>query len=370
MLNAVARFVDNLSFNDNLNIEKYLHGKGSNDQRFRIRKKSRLYGSNNSKQNKSVLKKLWSKSSGVLTRNDSNDELPLLNRHISMDKLSTKSSIIEVDSLVKRNEKNEVSFQETKINRKAGFKHLKEIFNEVGGNDLSLESNNRSEGSISPFNYKCYPLTNSQMLNWMNRAWSEYEIEENDANKCMVMELGRKSRFELNKKIITPFHSLATPKISIGDYYISRIVKFVSLTPVDFCVMVILIRRAVGKSGGILRITTLTAHRLVLAAALLTHKLMYDVQYGIKFWAHIGGVPQWEMVMLEYHLLKILEWDLCINYGEFKKTYFEILSNKDQDEREHNKRVNSNQFNCTDNKNKQTKLQINISKLNSNRKKC
>lgn len=375
----MARLIGNLTLESNVkNLSENASAEfGSKNKA--LNQESRLsYG----KQTETSIWKYWDRSSEASTRNSSNDELPLLVNHNSLLENSiSKSSSRELRYLEEKKESGTSSNKEMKSDNK--FRLKKDATNSVlrrsgdhGKYRIRLYENN------SPFNYRSYPLTNSEIFNWMNKSWSEYEMVEKDINKCIIMDISKvDNNSKENKKIITPFHSLAVPKISIGDYYISRIVKFVSLTPVDFCVMVILIRRVVEKSKGTLKVTSLTAHRLVLAATLLTYKLMYDVQYGIKFWSHIGGVPQWEMLMLEYHILKILNWDLSIDYHEFKKTYFEILSSRDSGERiisskidighvekiESQNEVDHSQVNSD--KSKRTKLQLNVSRNNSYRKK-
>lgn len=344
-----------------------------------LSKESRLsYG----KQTETGIWKYWTRSSEASTRNSSNDELPLLvNQSSLLENSISKSLSRELRYLEEKKESGISSNKEIESDSKNRLRKgaTNSVLRRSGDHG---KYRNRFCENNSPFNYKSYPLTNSEIFNWMNKSWSEYEMVEKDVNKCIIMDISNiDSNAKEDKKIITPFHSLAAPKISIGDYYISRIVKFISLTPVDFCVMVILIRRVVEKSKGTLKVTSLTAHRLVLAATLLTYKLMYDVQYGIKFWAHIGGVPQWEMLMLEYHILKILNWDLSIDYHEFKKTYFEILSSRDSGERmalskidinhvekvESQNEVDYSQINSE--KSKRAKLQLNVSRNNSNRKK-
>ncbi|OII74123.1 cyclin family protein [Cryptosporidium ubiquitum] len=382
LLGAMTRLIGSLTLFENN--EKNFSENTSGDLDFKNNKisypKSHL---NSGKHNGTVIWNYWSKSSEASTRNNSNDELSLLiNRTDLLESLTSKSSLYESGYSEKEKESANSFEKEIKLFNKSNVRqNFPNSISKKSG-DYEKDKNKSYESNFSlQFNYRSYPLTNSQILNWMNNSWSEYEMVEEDIKKCIIMEIDQiKDKNEENKKVITPFHSLATPKISIGDYFITRIVKFVSLTPVDFCVMVILIRRAVKKSKGTLKVTTLTAHRLVLAAALLTYKLMYDVQYGIKFWAHIGGVPQWEMLMLEYHILKILNWDLSINYHEFKKTYFEILSSRDLGDKISNKTdINRNEKIESQNKvdhtqvnsdrSKRTRLQLNVSRLNSNRKK-
>ncbi|KAH8741684.1 cyclin family [Cryptosporidium ryanae] len=311
----------------------------------------------------------------------SNDGQPLLcSSNDNISKLSTKSSMKYSDSFeelsVEIKAQSNQGFEQT---NKKGI--IKEISKE-GEIELLNESNN---GQIYSFNYKSYPLSNVQIMNWINKNWSEVEFDEIDTKNSIMVEIDElkyKGTKNINKRVITPFHSLTAPKITIGEYFITRIVKFMSITPVDFCVIVILVRRAIKNSNGILKTTTLTAHRLVLAASLLTYKLMYDVQYGLKFWAHIGGVPQWEMVVLEHHLLKILNWNLSISFKEFIEVYYEILSTKSTSKKVFlNEAKNyiqlkgrteklSNTPIKKKNKNNITLLQINVSDNNSDRKKC
>ncbi|KAH7650393.1 cyclin family [Cryptosporidium bovis] len=316
-------------------------------------------------------------------RFESNDSQPLLfSSNDSISKMSTKSSIKYSDSFEERSFESKLKKQ---LNEDFEKTSKKENFRETLENDEISLLNNSNNERIHSFNYKNYPISSIQIMNWMNSNWSELEIDEIDTKNCVMVEIDTvryKEIKEIDNRIITPFHSLTSPKISIGEYFITRIVKFMSITPVDFCVIVILIRRAINNSGGVLKTTTLTSHRLVLAASLLTYKLMYDVQYGMKFWAHIGGVPQWEMVMLEHHLLKILNWDLNISFQEFIKVYHEIISSKNTAKNVFlNKEKNciqvksktkkvSNTPQTNRSKNKSTVLKINVFNNNSYRKKC
>ncbi|KAK6590462.1 cyclin family [Cryptosporidium xiaoi] len=315
-------------------------------------------------------------------RFESNDSQPLLfSCNDSISKMSTKSSIKYSDSFEERSfesKPKQLNEDFEKTSKKGNFRKILE------NDEVSLLNNSNNE-LINSFNYKNYPISSIQIMNWMNSNWSELELDEIDTKNCVMVEIDTvsyKEIKEIDNRVITPFHSLTSPKISIGEYFITRIVKFMSITPVDFCVIVILIRRAINNSDGVLKTTTLTSHRLVLAASLLTYKLMYDVQYGMKFWAHIGGVPQWEMVMLEHHLLKILNWDLNISFQEFIKVYHEIISSKNaaknvflnkeknciQVKNKTRKVSNTPQTNRS--KNKSTVLKINVFNNNSYRKKC
>ncbi|KAJ1613635.1 cyclin'cyclin' [Cryptosporidium canis] len=374
----MARLIGNLTLIESN--EKCLNENASSEFAFKSKILSQESRLSSGKQSGAAIWKYWGRSSEASTRNSSNDELPLLVSHSGVLESHIKPSPSRESMYIgEKTESCDTSKNGDKLNKSSFIKDKNTSVLRRPEHDGKYRS--RFHENESPFSYKCYPLTNSEIFNWMNESWSEYEVVEKDINKCIIMDVNKMDSYKKNKKIITPFHSLAAPKISIGDYYISRIVKFVSLTPVDFCVMVILIRRVVQKSNGTLKVTSLTAHRLVLAATLLTYKLMYDVQYGIKFWAHIGGVPQWEMLMLEYHILKILNWDLSINYHEFKKTYLEILLGRDSVERILSKKTDISNIERVESQNefdyskinsdtsKRAKLQLNVSRNNSNRKK-
>ncbi|KAL7069347.1 hypothetical protein ACR3K2_02820 [Cryptosporidium serpentis] len=296
-----------------------------------------------------VLRKLWPRnSSEISTRINSNEESHSLKSHETNSCttfLIPKSNLNETQDYLKvGGDRNNIRIKEDENNN----------------TNIIIDAENYSNIVIS-FNYKSYPISLNHISNWMNAVFSKSES----------IDINRAS----SEKKITPFHSLIVPKVSIGEYYTSRLMKFIGSTPVDFCVTLILLKRTLENSGGTLQITSLTAHRLILAASIVTHKLMYDVQYGLKFWAYIGGVPQWEMVMLEYHILRLLNWNLNINYDEFYTTYSYVISGRKNDINTIliNEIIPFNRFKKKNNNydhvytSKCTKIQLSVTKPMSNR---
>ena len=62
-------------------------------------------------------------------------------------------------------------------------------------------------------------------------------------------------------------------------------------------------------------ITSLTAHRLLIAAATIAAKGLSDEMWEHKYYAYVGGVGTRELSRLEYELLLRLEWKIVPSYG-------------------------------------------------------
>ena len=60
-------------------------------------------------------------------------------------------------------------------------------------------------------------------------------------------------------------------------------------------------------------LTSLTCHRFVIAAIVVSSKCFCDVFSSNSIYAKVGGIPLAELNMLEREFLKVIKWNLTVS---------------------------------------------------------
>jgi hypothetical protein len=113
------------------------------------------------------------------------------------------------------------------------------------------------------------------------------------------------------------FESSTTPQISVVDY-ISRIHKYFCCSDECFVLALVFIDRVCQKNSWV-KVSELTAHRLVMTALLISAKLHDDVYYSNKYYAKVGGLSLEETNALEAAMLNLLEWQISVSVNDYRR---------------------------------------------------
>ncbi|GFE54583.1 cyclin2 related [Babesia ovis] len=138
---------------------------------------------------------------------------------------------------------------------------------------------------------------------------------------------------ETKKGVVTRFHSMNAPPISIPDY-VNRIARHVRCSNECFVLALVYIER-ITKMHKNFVVSILNVHRLIITAVMLAAKFSDDVYFSNKFYAQVGGVNVAEINMLESQFLTMLNFQLYVNTLEYescrmnveKASYAAALSN-------------------------------------------
>lgn len=120
------------------------------------------------------------------------------------------------------------------------------------------------------------------------------------------------------------YHSTRVPRISLWDYT-RRFAKYSFCSPECFVIALVLIDRYCTVSN--IPITYRNVHRLLLTALVLSVKVRDDDYYKNSYYANIGGVHLRELVNLELHLLRVIEWDTWIEPSLFRE-YVTVMTGR------------------------------------------
>ena len=143
---------------------------------------------------------------------------------------------------------------------------------------------------------------------------------------------------------VSPFESSSRPQMPAGLYFqiICRKLKMPDEHTVCILVLIericnmsqqqfdrIYIRSGRSNSGRLaVSINSLTIHRLILVAVLITHKYYTDPFYLNSYLSYIGGVQLQEINFLEEEFLDIIDFNLTVERSEYDcyvqglKTFF------------------------------------------------
>lgn len=113
---------------------------------------------------------------------------------------------------------------------------------------------------------------------------------------------------------ITVFHGSRAPTLNIRQY-LKRIFKYSKCSPSCFVVAYIYMDKFIQATNYYL--TSLNAHRLLIASVLLATKFIEDVSYNNAYFAKVGGVSIEEMNKLELQLLCNLDYRLHVTVETF-----------------------------------------------------
>lgn len=106
------------------------------------------------------------------------------------------------------------------------------------------------------------------------------------------------------------------PPLSFREY-ISRILRYTSLSKEVFVASLIILDRFLAASNGAVTFRDSSMHRLFLTSFVLASKLLEDDCYDMAFFAKLGGVTQAELCNLEERFLKTLNFSLGVSENIF-----------------------------------------------------
>ncbi|CDR95109.1 cyclin, N-terminal domain containing protein, putative [Babesia bigemina] len=124
------------------------------------------------------------------------------------------------------------------------------------------------------------------------------------------------SENESKKGVVTRFHSMNAPSISIADY-VSRIARHVRCSNECFVLALVYIER-ITRMHKNFAVSILNVHRLIITAVMLAAKFSDDVYYSNKFYAQVGGVNVTEINLLEAQFLTMLNFQLYVSALEYE----------------------------------------------------
>ncbi|KAL0459534.1 UNVERIFIED_CONTAM: Cyclin-P3-1 [Sesamum latifolium] len=119
------------------------------------------------------------------------------------------------------------------------------------------------------------------------------------------------------KDIITVFHGLRAPSLSIQQY-IDRIFKYACCSPSCFVIANIYIDRFIQRTN--LFLTSLNIHRLLITSVMVAAKFMDDAFFNNAYYARVGGVSTAELNKLEIKFLFGLDFRIHVTvktFGEY-----------------------------------------------------
>ena len=127
------------------------------------------------------------------------------------------------------------------------------------------------------------------------------------------------------------FHSVSVPAISGGDYLRNHVLRLglarkEHLSPVVALHAFLLIDRLLhthAESG--FHLCTRNVHRVLLAAALVSAKLLDDECYNNTYWASVGGVSLSHLNQLEVELIKLLNFSLHVDADDLDAARVRLL---------------------------------------------
>jgi hypothetical protein len=113
----------------------------------------------------------------------------------------------------------------------------------------------------------------------------------------------------------SPFHASRIPSISVEAYF-ERIYTFAFCSKACYVIALLYLDR-LSRRNGCLRMTSFTAHRLLITAVMLAAKFFDDIFYNNAYYAKVGGLPLREMNGLEVRMLQELAYQLNVSVEEF-----------------------------------------------------
>lgn len=116
--------------------------------------------------------------------------------------------------------------------------------------------------------------------------------------------------------IVTLFHAVNEPNISIGEY-ITRIARYAGCSTECFVLCLVYIDRVLRQHKNFV-ISVLNIHRLVITSVMIAAKFYDDLYYSNSFYAKIGGVKTTEINLLEAHFLSLIDFDLYVSGVDYE----------------------------------------------------
>lgn len=128
---------------------------------------------------------------------------------------------------------------------------------------------------------------------------------------------------EMDPGVITRFHALKPPSISVLSY-LQRIHKYASCSTECFILALIYIDRLIQRNNFLL--TDLNVHRVVITSIMLAAKFFDDQYFNNAYYAKVGGVPPTEMNSLEVEFLFRINFSLHVTPELYNKYHSELVT--------------------------------------------
>lgn len=125
-----------------------------------------------------------------------------------------------------------------------------------------------------------------------------------------LLETGRK------KEVITVFHGLRAPDMSIPNY-LERIFKYSSCSPSCFVLAHIYMDRYMHNVNA--HLTSLNVHRILITSVMVAAKFIDDAFCNNAYYARVGGVSTAEINRLEMNFLFSLDFRLQVTVDAFRR---------------------------------------------------
>jgi len=123
---------------------------------------------------------------------------------------------------------------------------------------------------------------------------------------------------------VTLFDSMYIPGISVSSYF-ARVCDRTPRASFQSFVMAFFRLRMLNAQDN-LRITPLNAHRLLLAALMVTAKFFDDIHYNNACYSDFGGITTQELKLLEIEFLRIIDWELGLDLDLYHTCCLELFS--------------------------------------------
>ncbi|GAV57778.1 Cyclin domain-containing protein [Cephalotus follicularis] len=123
------------------------------------------------------------------------------------------------------------------------------------------------------------------------------------------------------KDVVTLFHGLRAPSISIQQY-IDRIFKYSGCSPSCFIIAHIYVDRFLQETD--VHLTSLNVHRLLITSVMVAAKFIDDAFFNNAYYARIGGVNTEELNRMEVKFLFSLDFRLHVSVETFKRYCYQL----------------------------------------------
>jgi Cyclin len=113
---------------------------------------------------------------------------------------------------------------------------------------------------------------------------------------------------------LTAFDAIQAPSISVRKY-LSRLVRFSAATTETLAVGLVYVERLCTR--GLIVLTELNVHRLLITASTISAKFLNDSYYQNSYYARVGGLSCAELNRLELEFLFLIDFRLSLAEGEY-----------------------------------------------------
>jgi hypothetical protein len=113
-----------------------------------------------------------------------------------------------------------------------------------------------------------------------------------------------------------PFDAVRLPAITVSQYA-RRLEQYFRCSEECYVLSVVYIERVLQGNPSFV-VNTLNVHRLLLAATILSSKVQDDDFFSNAYYAKVGGVNCDELMSLEAHMMKLLEWRAHVSEDAYR----------------------------------------------------